>query len=331
MKRTAIIGLGGWGTALAFLWAKDGREITLWGNNSDRVGEAQTSRENSRYLPGIRLPANIKVTHELEAVASADLIVFVTPSTALRQIAERLRGSGVDTKSVFLSCTKGIEHGSGARMSSILADLFPQNPVAVLSGPNLAAEVVRGLPTATVIGCANEIYANQLQAFLGSQRFRIYTSTDVPSIELGGSLKNVFALPAGVSDGLGLGDNSKAALVTRALAELVRLGVAMGGNPRTFYGLSGAGDLVATCFSKLSRNRMVGERLGRGQHLAQIKEEMKMVAEGVPTTESAYQCARRLGVETPIIDEVYAVLYQNKPPLGAMQELLGRDPKAERH
>jgi glycerol-3-phosphate dehydrogenase (NAD(P)+) len=231
---------------------------------------------------------------------------------------------------VLLSCTKGIEHGSGMRMSEILSSLFPSNPVAVLSGPNLAVEVVRGLPTATVIGCANENYAIELQRFLGSEHFRIYTSDDVVSIELGGALKNVFAIAAGVSDGLGLGDNSKAALVTRAMAELLRLGTKMGGNARTFYGLSGVGDLIATCFSKHSRNRRVGERLGHAETLAQIQADMKMVAEGIPTAKSAFECARRLGVETPIIDQIYAVLYQDKPLLFAMQELLGRDPKAER-
>src|SRR5213078_4435065 len=201
--------------------------------------------------------------------------------------------------------------------------------LAVLSGPNLAAEVVRGLPTATVIGCRNLERAANLQDFLGSSRFRIYTSDDVTSIELGGALKNVFAIAAGASDGLGLGDNTKAALVTRSLAELIRLGSAMGGNFRTFYGLSGLGDLMATCFSKHSRNRRVGEHLGRGQTLQQITSAMQMVAEGVPTTKSAYECARTLNIDTPIIDEVYALLYQKKTPTRAMQELLERDQKAE--
>jgi glycerol-3-phosphate dehydrogenase (NAD(P)+) len=231
---------------------------------------------------------------------------------------------------MLLSCTKGIEHGTGMRMSEILSQIFPSNPIAVLSGPNLAVEVVRGLPTATVIGSANENYAIELQRLLGSEHFRIYTSDDVVSIELGGALKNVFAIAAGITDGLGLGDNSKAALITRALAELLRLGTRMGGNERTFFGLSGVGDLIATCFSKHSRNRRVGERLGRAETLAQIQADMKMVAEGIPTAKSAFECARRLEVETPIIDQIYAVLYQRKPLLLAMQELLGRDPKAER-
>jgi len=282
-------------------------------------------------LPGVRLPENVLATRELGNCSGADLVVFVTPSVALREIAKRVRDAAVkDSSTPLLSCTKGIEHGSGMRMSEILSVFFPSNPIAVLSGPNLAIEVVRGLPTATVIGCANEKYAIDLQQFLGSEHFRVYTSDDVVSIELGGALKNVFAIAAGITDGLGLGDNSKAALITRAMAEMLRLVTGMGGKARTFYGLSGVGDLVATCFSKHSRNRRVGERLGHGETLAQIQSDTKMVAEGIPTAKSAFECARRLSVETPIIDQVYAVLYHEKPLLSAMQELLGRDPKAER-
>jgi glycerol-3-phosphate dehydrogenase (NAD(P)+) len=330
MKGTIIIGAGSWGTALASLWAKDGRPISLWGNNAERIARLQETRENVDYLPGVPLPDNVCATPELARCGDANLIVFVTPSTALRQIAARARETGVRDNIMLLSCTKGIEHGTGMRMSEILSEIFPSNPIAVLSGPNLAIEVVRGLPTATVIGSANENCAIELQRLLGSEHFRIYTSDDVVSIELGGALKNVFAIAAGITDGLGLGDNSKAALITRALAELLRLGTRMGGNERTFFGLSGVGDLIATCFSKHSRNRRVGERLGRAETLAQIQADMKMVAEGIPTAKSAFECARRLEVETPIIDQIYAVLYQRKPLLLAMQELLGRDPKAER-
>jgi glycerol-3-phosphate dehydrogenase (NAD(P)+) len=331
MKRTVIIGAGSWGTALAALWAKDGRPIALWGNNPDRIARVQEIRENTDYLPHVRLPENVCATHNLDDCRGGDLIVFVTPSIALREIATRVRDAGVrESGTLLLSCTKGIEHSSGMRMSAILSEIFPSNPIAVLSGPNLAVEVVRGLPTATVIGSANEKHAMELQRFLGSEHFRIYTSNDVVSIELGGALKNVFAIAAGVSDGLGLGDNSKAALITRALAELLRLGKRMGGNERTFYGLSGVGDLIATCFSQYSRNRRVGERLGRAETLAQVQADMKMVAEGIPTAKSAFECARRLDVETPITDQIYAILYEEKPLLLAMQELLGRDPKAER-
>ena len=287
------------------------------------------TRENPDYLRGLKLPDSVTVTHELRDCAHADLIVFVTPSTILRAIAMRLQGVVMKGQAVLLSCTKGIEHGTGMRMSEILSEIFPEHKIAVLSGPNLAAEVARNVPTATVIACQDPECATHLQGFLGSSRFRIYTSDDLTSVELGGALKNVFAIAAGASDGLGLGDNTKAALVTRSLAELVRLGSAMGGNLRSFYGLSGVGDLIATCFSRHSRNRHVGECLGRGQTLQQITSAMEMVAEGVPTAKSAYECARRLGIDTPIIDQVYGLLYEGKPPVQAMHDLLERDQKSE--
>lgn len=329
IDKTAIIGAGSWGTALASLWGRDRRQISLWGNNGARVERMRKTRENPDYLRGLKLPDSVTVTHELRDCAHADLIVFVTPSTILRAIAMRLQGVVMKGQAVLLSCTKGIEHGTGMRMSEILSEIFPEHKIAVLSGPNLAAEVARNVPTATVIACQDPECATHLQGFLGSSRFRIYTSDDLTSVELGGALKNVFAIAAGASDGLGLGDNTKAALVTRSLAELVRLGSAMGGNLRSFYGLSGVGDLIATCFSRHSRNRHVGECLGRGQTLQQITSAMEMVAEGVPTAKSAYECARRLGIDTPIIDQVYGLLYKGKPPVQAMHDLLERDQKSE--
>jgi len=329
IDKIAILGAGSWGTALAWLWGKKGRRITLWGNNADRVERVQRTRQNNDYIPRLQLPDSVHVTHDLRDCIEASLIVFVTPSTALREIAMRLRNVIGDRRSVLLSCTKGIEHGTGMRMSQILGEIFPAYELAVLSGPNLAAEVVRDLPTATVIGCRSSEWAADLQDSLGSSRLRVYTSDDITSIELGGALKNIFAIAAGASDGLGLGDNTKAALITRSLAEMIRLGTAMGGKLKTFYGLSGAGDLIATCFSKHSRNRRVGEQLGRGQTLAQITSSTQMIAEGIATTKSAFECARSLGIETPIIDQVKALLYGGKSPVQAMQELLERDQKAE--
>ena len=328
-KRTAVLGAGGWGTALAVLWARQGNDVLLWGHNPQRAQELRTTRENTEYLPGVTLPESVDVTSDLAQCAGADLVVFVTPSTALRGVAEQLRAH-VSKHSVLLSCTKGIEHGTGMRMTQILAEVLPEHTVAVLSGPNLAVEVSRDRPTATVLGCEQADCAEALQQYLGSSLFRIYSSDETIGIELGGALKNVYALAAGCSDGFGLGDNSKAALVTRALAEMLRLGTAMGGDPRTFYGLSGAGDLIATCFSQHSRNRGVGEQLGRGRTLQQIAERSHSIAEGVPTAKSAFECARRLNIETPIIDQVYSVVYEAKPPAQALQELLGRDQKAER-
>ena len=330
MKEISILGTGGWGTALSVLWAATGSHITLWGHTPARVSQISETRENPDFLPGIRLPDNVTVTSDLARCAGADLIVFVTPSVALREVASNLAGTSYNRSAIFLSGTKGIEHGTGMRMSEILTEKFPGNPVAVLSGPNLAIEIARGLPCATVVGCGDQRVAEQLQSRLGSARFRVYTSDEIVGIELGGALKNIFAVPAGVSDGFGFGDNSKAGLVTRSLAELLRLGVAMGGDARTFQGLSGAGDLVATCFSRHSRNRRLGEQLGQGKSLAEITKGMKTVAESIPTSRSAFECARKLGVETPIIDQVYAVLHQGRPPAQALEELLGRDQKSER-
>jgi glycerol-3-phosphate dehydrogenase (NAD(P)+) len=330
IRNTAIIGAGGWGTALAVLWSKRGNAITLLGNDPERAAKLRETRENSEYLPGVKLPDAIRVTSDIADCSSADLIVFVTPSVALRSVAKRLQAANLNSGAILLSGTKGIEHGTGMRMSEVLHETFPDHTVAVLSGPNLAVEIARGLPTAAVLGCRNHECAEELQSYLGSERFRIYSSDETIGIELGGALKNVFAIAAGAGDGFGLGDNSKAALVTRSLAELLRLGTAMGGNPRTFYGLSGAGDLIATCFSQLSRNRRVGERLGRGETLEQIRASTHTVAEGIPTAKSAFECARKLQIETPIIDQIYSVVHEGKRPDQAMQELLGRDQKSER-
>jgi glycerol-3-phosphate dehydrogenase (NAD(P)+) len=327
--KLAILGAGAWGTALAWLWSKGGREIVLWGHNADRVARMRKARENVDYLPGLRLPESVHVTPELRDCARVDLIVFVTPSTVLRHIANALGKLVENSRAIILTCTKGIEHVSGMRMSEILHEVFPDNTVAALSGPNLAAEVAQNLPTATVVACDNLDCAVNLQAILGNARFRVYTSEDVISVELGGALKNVFALAAGISDGLGLGDNSKAALITRSLAELVRLGVAMGGNADSFYGLSGAGDLIVTCYSECSRNHTVGKRLGRGESLDDIVASMKSVAEGIPTARSAWEMAQRLNVSTPIIDQVYAVLYEQRQPTIAVEELLRREQKPE--
>ena len=329
IDRIAILGAGGWGTALSWLWGKDGRQICLWSHNVDRAARLQKTRENSDYLPRVTLPSSVRITSELRDCAGADLIVFVTPSTALREIATHLRKVVGNARAILLSCTKGIEHSTGMRMSQILSEVLPERTIAVLSGPNLAVEIAQGLPTATVVGLDYINCAASLQGNLGSPHFRIYTSQDVASIELGGALKNVFALAAGMSDGLGLGDNSKAALVTRSLAELARLGVAMGGNANAFFGLSGAGDLILTCYSERSRNHTVGKRLGRGEPLDQIVTSMRTVAEGIPTTRSAWEGAQRLDIATPIIDQVHSVLYEQKKPTVALEELLKREPKPE--
>lgn len=329
LEKIAILGAGGWGTALSILWSTKSREILLWGHNPDRVARFRETRMNSDYLPGVNVPDSVGLTSNLKDCGTADLVVFVVPSIAFREIANQVRAILANDRAIFLTCTKGIEYSSGKRMSEILREIFPNHPAAVLSGPNFASEVARGLPTASVLACTEARHSAELQACLGRARFRIYTGDELAGIELGGALKNVFAIAAGASDGLGLGDNSKAALVTRALAEMIRLGTAMGGKLPTFYGLSGAGDLILTCFSRGSRNRHVGESLGLGQSLCEITSAMQMVAEGIPTTRSAYECARKLKIDTPIIDEVYALLYQGRTAAQALENLLGRDQKAE--
>ncbi|MEI6352228.1 MAG: NAD(P)H-dependent glycerol-3-phosphate dehydrogenase [Verrucomicrobiota bacterium] len=327
MKNIGVVGAGGWGTALANLMASKGLPITLWGYEAPHVEELRATRENKLFLPGVRLQDSVTPVSEMEAVADCDLLLVVPPSKGIKGVAERL--AEVNPRGVLVSCTKGIAQGSGLRMSEILSQAMPNNPVAVLSGPSHAEEVSMGMPAAVVLGCEDGALATKLQHAITGNTFRIYTSTDVAGIELGGALKNIFAIAAGVVDGLGFGDNTKAALVTRALAELTRLGVAMGGRRETFQGLSGIGDLMVTCFSRHSRNRAVGERLGRGETLEQIAASMQMVAEGVPTALSAYQCARKFGIETPITDATHALLYEGKSSREVLVELLSRDPKPE--
>ena len=332
VRKIAVIGAGSWGTALANLVASrlgspSEGSVVLWARTAEHAQTLRDSRENNAYLPGTRLHDFVMPTHDLAAAAEAEVILMVTPSKGIRGVASQLGKLG--TQAVMVSCTKGIERGTGLRMTEILKQELPSNVAAVLSGPSHAEEVVRGMPTAVVLGCADIGVATSIQHAITGKTFRVYTSTDVAGIELGGALKNIFAIAAGVSDGLGFGDNTKAALVTRALNELIRLGSAMGGYAETFRGLSGIGDLMVTCFSRHSRNRAVGERLGRGETPEQISASMQMVAEGVPTTLSAYECARRLGVETPIIDAVNALLYEGKSPREVLVEILSRDPRPE--
>ncbi len=324
-----VIGAGSWGTALALLLHGNGQRVTMWGHDARHIAEMRTSGENKTYLPGTPLPPTLAFTHELAELSGCDLLLLVTPSKAVREVVSLLFAQGLAPGTVLLSCTKGVERGSGLRMSEIVAEYFPMHPIAVLSGPSHAEEVARKRPACVVLGCAEKEIAQRLQRAFSSPSFRAYTSDDVAGIELGGALKNIYALAAGVSDGLGLGDNAKAALVTRALVELGRLGVAMGGRRETFMGLSGVGDLMVTCFSQHSRNRSVGERLGRGERLADIVSSMQMVAEGVPTTYSAHECARKCNIETPIIDQIKAILDGAAAPAEALTRLLGREPKPE--
>lgn len=324
-----IVGAGGWGTALALVLHGNRLPVTLWGHNAREIARLSTQRENTTYLPGVPLPETLGWTSELEDLAKCDLILVVTPSRALREVAARLSTVELRSGTVLLTCTKGVERGSGARMTEIVAEFFPEHTVAALSGPSHAEEVARQKPTAVTIACADTVVAQRIQRAFTTGFFRAYTNDDVAGVELGGALKNIFAIAAGASDGLGLGDNTKAALVTRALAEMVRLGVALGGRRETFMGLSGIGDLMVTCFSQHSRNRRVGERLGRGERLPDIVSSMQMVAEGVPTTYSAQECARKLGIDTPIIDQMRTLLDGEVSPREIVGNLLSREPKPE--
>jgi glycerol-3-phosphate dehydrogenase (NAD(P)+) len=329
ISSVSIIGAGGWGTGLAVLFADQGVPVTLWGFEADHVERLRAERTNQLYLPGVALPDPVTPTNRLEDCLGAGLIVFVTPSRGIRHTAQRLAALGLPTATPIISCTKGIEHDTGLRMTEIIRAHFPQNPIGALSGPNHAEEVARKRPAASVIGFSDPEAAARIQALFSTPWFRVYTTDDVAGVELGGALKNIYAIAAGVSDGLGFGDNSKAALVTRSLVELVRLGVELGGRPETFHGLSGIGDLMVTCFSQHSRNRSLGERLGRGETLDQITAAMSGIAEGVPTARSAFECARKAGVTTPIVDQVYAMLFEGKEPRRVLADLMTRDLRPE--
>jgi glycerol-3-phosphate dehydrogenase (NAD(P)+) len=324
--KVAILGAGSWGTALGLVLHKNNHEVTVWGHRSEHLEDVRRTGRNQRYLPGIDLPKEWILTANLEeVVADSGVIVVAIPSRAFRSVAERLG----PVKSPVISVTKGIEYETGMTMTAVLRSCLPNATVSALSGPTFAIEVAQSFPCAIVAASETMGAAEQVQALFHRPTFRVYTTADLIGVELGGAVKNVIAIAAGVGDGLGFGDNSKAALITRALAEIRRLGVACGAQAETFAGLSGLGDLTVTCFSQLSRNRRFGERLGRGEKLDDVLSRSTSVAEGYPTARSAYQLARRLDVETPIIDEVYAMLYEQKDVVDSIRDLTTRSSKRE--
>ncbi|MGE9271563.1 MAG: NAD(P)H-dependent glycerol-3-phosphate dehydrogenase, partial [Verrucomicrobiales bacterium] len=329
IQRAAIIGTGSFGTALAHLIGGSLDEVLMVGRDPAVISGINTNHHNPRYVTQSKLPNSVRATTDFAAVTDFPLILFCVPTSATRQTAERLAETGLRPDAALLSCAKGIERGTGERMSSIIHKSFPEHQVAVISGPNHAEEIATNLATCAVIGCTNEALACELQALFTAPNFRSYTSDDLAGIELGGAIKNVYAIAAGITSGLGLGDNAIAALVTRALAEMTRLGVQLGGRVETFAGLSGVGDLIATCFSPHSRNHRVGLALGQGQSLQEAVDSLGMVAEGVPNTQSIHEAARAVGARTPIIDAVFSVLYEGKPAGHALKELLQRDPRPE--
>jgi glycerol-3-phosphate dehydrogenase (NAD(P)+) len=323
--RITVLGAGAWGTALAKVLHENGNAVTLWDIDTRTLDGLRGGR-SERYLPGVKLPTDWKVEADFEkAVGGCECVVMALPSQAYRQVATRLKGR----PALLVSVTKGIEYETGETMSRILREHAPADRIAALSGPSFAREVALGIPTTVVCASENDGTARTVQGLFHRPEFRIYRSTDILGVEYGGALKNVIAIAAGVSDGLGYGDNTKAGLVTRALSEMRRLGVACGAQPETFAGLSGLGDLMLTCFSRQSRNRDLGERLGRGETMAAIQASQPKLAEGYPTARSAYRLARKHGIVTPITDEVQAMLYEGKDVRKAVQDLIARELKAE--
>ncbi len=324
--KIALLGTGAWGSALAKLLLAEGHPVVAWDHDLENLRAVAARGRNDKYLPGVALGAGLTAVERPEAAwPGCDCVIVAVPSKGIRAAAQALAGFA----GPLLSVTKGIEYESGLTMSAILGAAAPAARVAALSGPTLALEVARGVPTAAVVASSDETTAGWFQALLHRPTFRIYTSPDPLGVELGGALKNVIAIAAGLNDGLGFGDNSKAALVTRGIAEMRRLGVACGARAETFSGLSGLGDLVVTCFSPLSRNRTLGEQRGRGARLEDLLARAVSVAEGYPTARAARALARRHAVSVPIIDEVYAVLYEAKPPAQAVRDLLARVSKPE--
>ena len=324
--RVTVIGAGGWGTALANLLCKREHAVTLWGHDIDHLLEVQRARYNQRFLPDIELMPKLRYDAGLSAsVEGADCVVLAVPSKFFRDVCMQIPLFA----GIAVTVTKGIEYETGLTMSGIVQQTMPRATPVALSGPTFALEVARGIPAAIVAAHPETQVAQQVQALFNGPTFRVYTSADRLGVELGGALKNVVAIATGVGDGLGFGDNAKAALITRALVETRRLGVACGAGAETFAGLSGVGDLTATCFSRLSRNRAFGERLGRGESVEQILASTFTVAEGYPTARAAYQLARRVNVETPIIDETHALLYAGKSVREAVHDLMNRDLKEE--
>lgn len=329
--RCAILGAGGWGTALARLLARKGYSVRLWARRPEFARELDALRENKTYLPGVALPhERLEIVSDLgQATENADAVFLAVPSFAMREIAKRLRALGARPQA-WINLAKGLERDSLLTMSVVLEQELCTKNIFTLSGPSHAEEVGRDYPTSVVLAGRDLVLGEKLQRALMTERFRVYLSDDVLGVEYGGAVKNVIALAAGILDGLGYGgDNAKAALIARGLAEMVRLGVCLGARRETFFGLAGVGDLIATCTSKHSRNRHVGYRLGRGESLSQILQSMTMVAEGIYATQAVRKLAHRHGVEMPITEAVYAVLYEDADPLDQLNALMTREPKRE--
>jgi len=329
VKKVAVIGSGSWGTALAVMLQKHGHDVVIWSRRQDAVKQMEKERENKEYLPGVLLPEGLSFTAEREkAVKDAEIIILSVPSKAVRQTAIDF-SPYLNSNQVLVNVAKGLEENSLKRLSQVIQECAPQCQVCVLSGPSHAEEVAREIPTTCLIASENAETAKMVQEEFMNPRFRLYTNTDMVGVEMGAALKNVMALAAGISDGLGFGDNTKAAIMTRGIAEMSRLGIEMGGKLETFAGLSGIGDLIVTCTSMHSRNRRAGILLGKGKSLAETLAEIKMVVEGVNTVQAAYTLAKEHNVEMPITNAIYEVLFQGKNAEQAVLDLMSRHGKAE--
>ena len=329
MNSSAIVGAGAWGSALADLVARNGHRTVLWARETDVVADVNAHHTNSRFLKGVTLSPSVTATDDLAAaVKDASLITFVAPSHVLRAVI-RSAAHAVRDDAILIVATKGIERETFALMSDIVAEELPGRPVVALSGPSFAAEVAHRQPTAVVAASRDDAAALRTQQLFSSPEFRVYTQRDVVGVELGGALKNVMAVATGVLDGLGLGFNPRAALITRGLAEMTRLGVALGAEPQTFAGLAGMGDLVLTCTGSLSRNRTVGVEIGQGRPIDEVLHARETIAEGVITTQSAHALAQARGVEMPIVRSMHRILFEAMPPRDAIAELMARALRAE--
>lgn len=330
--RIGVVGAGSWGTALANLLADKGYTIDWWVFEEDVCRQLTEARENSVFMPGVKLSANLRPSNDLAAVVrEKDLVLIVVPSHVMRSVVQQMARS-LSPEVILVSASKGIENETLLTMSGVIRQELPQlesDQLAVLSGPSFAREVVEGVPTVVTVASADPGCAQIVQHAFATPRFRVYTQDDIIGVELGGSVKNVIAIATGMLDGLGLGLNTRAAVITRGLTEIRRLGMAMGAKPRTFTGSAGVGDLVLTCTGALSRNHTVGRKIGQGRKLDEVLAEMRMVAEGVKTARSVYNLARRLGVEMPISQAVYQILYENMSPKEAVNQLMTRDLKNE--
>lgn len=328
-QRIAVFGAGSWGTALALRLAANGHEVRLWDYAAEHIAHLRAERENRRYLPGIPLPDRIlPLEHQAEALEGADILLLVVPSHAFAQVLEQVRPL-LKTSTLVSWASKGFQPGTGQLLSQVAEELLGQRPLAAISGPTFATEVAKGLPTAMTVASQDGDQARILANALHGESFRVYTSSDLIGVQVGGAVKNVMAIAAGIADGLGFGANTRAALITRGLAEIGRLALALGGQPETLMGLTGLGDLVLTCTDNQSRNRRMGLALAAGKTQAQARVEIGQEVEGVGTALEVWTLAQRLGVEMPISEQVWQVLHQGLAPAKAVERLLGREPRAE--